>query len=64
MRFACSNAEEPLSETSPLWDFENVILTPHTGGETRRYEENVVDILLENLNRLWLGETELYNEIV
>jgi phosphoglycerate dehydrogenase-like enzyme len=56
--------EEPLAENSPLWDFDNVILTPHTGGETRHYEENVVDILIDNLGRLERGETELYNQIV
>ena len=42
--------EEPLPSSSPLWDFSNVLITPHTAGETRRYEENVLDILLENLN--------------
>lgn len=56
--------EEPLPTDSPLWEMENVILTPHTAGETRRYEENVIDILLENLARLWRGETALYNQIV
>jgi len=56
--------EEPLAADSPLWDFDNVILTPHTGGETRHYEENVVDILIDNLGRLGRGETELYNQIV
>ena len=56
--------EEPLAADSPLWDFDNVILTPHTGGETRHYEENVVDILIENLGRLERGEAELYNQIV
>jgi D-2-hydroxyacid dehydrogenase (NADP+) len=56
--------EEPLPQDSPLWSLENVILTPHTAGETRRYEENVIDILLENLNRLWRGETTLHNQIV
>ncbi len=56
--------EEPLSPTSPLWAMPNVIVTPHTAGETRRYEENVVDILLENLGRLWRGETALRNQIV
>ena len=48
--------EEPLADGSPLWDMENVIITPHTGGETRKYEENVIDILLENLERQWRGE--------
>ncbi len=56
--------EEPLAESSPLWSMENVVLTPHTGGETRKYEENVIDYLLENLNRLSRGETELFNQIV
>lgn len=56
--------DEPLLADSPFWDLENVLITPHTGGETRMYEDNVIDILLENLERLWRGETELYNQIV
>jgi phosphoglycerate dehydrogenase-like enzyme len=57
-------AQEPLASTSPLWDFSNVLITPHTAGETRRYEDNVLDILGENLERLWRGEPRLKNEIV
>jgi D-2-hydroxyacid dehydrogenase (NADP+) len=56
--------EEPLPETSPLWGFDNVLITPHTAGETRRYEDNVLDILLENLDRLGRGETTLKNQVV
>jgi phosphoglycerate dehydrogenase-like enzyme len=56
--------EEPLSPDSPFWDLDNVLITPHTAGETRRYEDNVLDILIENLHRLWRGETELLNQIV
>jgi len=56
--------EEPLPDASPLWDIPNVLITPHTAGETRRYEDNVIDLLLENLDRLWRGETELKNGIV
>lgn len=59
-----TTVEEPLSVDSPLWAMENVIITPHTGGETRRYEENVIDILLENLERLWRGEDALLNQVV
>ena len=55
---------EPLAEDSPLWSFENVVLTPHTGGETRKCEDNVVDILLDNIDRLTGGETALRNQIV
>jgi len=47
---------EPLEAESPLWGFDNVIVTPHTGGETRQYEDNVIDILLENLTRLARGQ--------
>ncbi|MCA9968289.1 MAG: glyoxylate/hydroxypyruvate reductase A, partial [Anaerolineales bacterium] len=56
--------DEPLPTDSPLWAMENVIITPHTGGETRRYEERVIAILCENLNRLWRGEEILINQVV
>ena len=56
--------EEPLAKDSPLWDLDNAIVTPHTGGETRKYEDNVLDILLDNLGRLFRGETELHNQVV
>jgi D-2-hydroxyacid dehydrogenase (NADP+) len=56
--------EEPLPPASPLWDMAQVIVTPHTAGETRRYEANVVDLLLDNLERLWRGDSTLRNQIV
>jgi D-2-hydroxyacid dehydrogenase (NADP+) len=57
-------AEEPLPASSPLWAFDKVLITPHTAGETRRYEDNVLDLLMENLDRLWAGGTTLRNEVV
>jgi phosphoglycerate dehydrogenase-like enzyme len=56
--------EEPLPPTSPFWTLPNVLLTPHSAGETRRYEDNVVDLLLANLDRLHAGEHDLVNGIV
>jgi len=56
--------EEPLPPTSALWGMPNVLITPHTAGETRRYEDNIIDLLLENLERLWRGETVLKNQFV
>jgi D-2-hydroxyacid dehydrogenase (NADP+) len=56
--------EEPLPEGSPLWALPNALITPHSAGETRRYEDNVIDLLLENLERLWRGERELKNQVV
>jgi len=56
--------DEPLPAASPLWDFKNTIITPHSGGETRSYEIRVIDILTENLGRLARGEAQLRNQVV
>jgi D-2-hydroxyacid dehydrogenase (NADP+) len=56
-------AEEPLPAASPLWSLPNVLLTPHTAGETRAYEDGVLGLLLANLERLRRGEA-LVNEVV
>ena len=56
--------EEPLPAASPLWSMPNVLITPHTAGETQRYEDAVIDILLENLERMWRGESSLRNQVI
>jgi D-2-hydroxyacid dehydrogenase (NADP+) len=56
--------DEPLAKSSSLWKMNNTLITPHTAGETRRYEENVIDILMDNLERLWRGSDSLRNMIV
>jgi phosphoglycerate dehydrogenase-like enzyme len=56
--------EEPLAPDSPLWGMPNVLVTPHTGGETRSYEDNVLDLFEENLARLRRGEAALRNQVV
>jgi phosphoglycerate dehydrogenase-like enzyme len=56
--------EEPLAASSPLWGMEHVLVTPHTAGETRRYEDNVIEILRDNLGRLGRGEEQLRNQVV
>ena len=42
----------------------HVLITPHTAGETCRYEDNELSIMQENLARLWRSETELLNQVV
>ena len=59
----CTDPEPPAAD-SPLWAMANVLITPHTGGETTQYENNVNAILMENLERLWRNETALRNQIV
>ncbi|MFC6800206.1 MULTISPECIES: D-2-hydroxyacid dehydrogenase [unclassified Haladaptatus] len=44
--------EEPLPESSPLWDLDDVILTPHRAGSDRAYYEGVAGLVRENLARL------------
>lgn len=57
-------ADEPLPAESPLWAMPNVLITPHTGGETHMYEDNVLDFMMENIGRLQRGEAALVNQIV
>ncbi len=47
---------EPLPETSPLWELENVILTPHMAGDTPHYDERALEVFLNNLRRFAAGE--------
>ena len=48
--------QEPLPSTSPLWDMENVIVTPHYAGATPFYVDRLLDIFTENLRRYQAGE--------
>ena len=43
--------EEPLSPESPLWDFENVLLTPHNSFVSDGNEERLKTIIMENLQK-------------
>ncbi|HTZ66334.1 MAG TPA: D-2-hydroxyacid dehydrogenase [Roseiarcus sp.] len=56
--------DEPLPKESAFWALANVLITPHAAGETERYERNVVDILVDNIERLLRGETQLRNQVV
>ncbi|MEH7011635.1 D-2-hydroxyacid dehydrogenase [Neobacillus niacini] len=48
--------QEPLSVGSPLWDMENVIITPHIAGSTEHYNQRVIEnILIPNLKNYISG---------
>jgi phosphoglycerate dehydrogenase-like enzyme len=51
--------QEPLDSHSPLWDLENVILTPHISGASRDYMQNSCSLFAENLRRFNAGEALL-----
>jgi len=42
---------EPLPADHPLWRMPNVIISPHTSGKHRSYEQNASAVFLENLRR-------------
>lgn len=43
--------EEPLPATSPLWQMDNVIISPHVSGNVARYHEKAAALFAENLQR-------------
>ncbi|HWQ28334.1 MAG TPA: NAD(P)-dependent oxidoreductase, partial [Dehalococcoidia bacterium] len=47
---------EPLPPESPLWDLENVILTPHISGGTEIYNQRAVAIFTDNIRRFLAGQ--------
>ena len=54
--------QEPLPETSPLWEMENVILTQHTGGGYWAEDEGKVKKFLSNLTR-FLQQEEIESQV-
>ena len=48
---------EPLPDDSPLWDFEDVILSPHKGSATNRYHLDIADLVTENVERYQAAES-------
>ena len=52
---------EPLPESSPLWEMDNVIITPHVAGigfgHLPETERKIADICCENLARYVRGES-------
>lgn len=53
---------EPLPEDSPLWDVEDVIISPHKGSATNRYHLDIADLVKENIERIRSGD-ELKNRV-
>ncbi|RKD88018.1 D-2-hydroxyacid dehydrogenase [Halopiger aswanensis] len=47
---------EPLPEASPLWDFDEVIISPHKASATNRYHLDLADLVMENVHRYQSGD--------
>lgn len=48
--------QEPLPAHSPLWQLDNVILSPHVSSFTPLYDSRATDLFAENLRRYLAGE--------
>ncbi|SFC54993.1 Phosphoglycerate dehydrogenase [Halobiforma haloterrestris] len=47
---------EPLPNDHPLWDLENCLITPHTGGHTPKHWDRMADIVAYNVDALEAGD--------
>ena len=54
--------QEPLPSTSPLWNLDNVIITPHISGFTKNYHQKAAKVFKENLKR-YLDNRPLLNQL-
>jgi len=55
-------AVEPLPDASPLWDMDNVLVSPHTGALNPAEDEIIARMFADNARRLLDGE-ELVNRM-
>jgi phosphoglycerate dehydrogenase-like enzyme len=47
---------EPLPAGHLLWDYENVIITPHASGHSPQADDRLLDLICENAQRFIKGE--------
>ncbi|RLM88387.1 D-2-hydroxyacid dehydrogenase [Halobellus sp. Atlit-38R] len=54
---------EPLPRDSPLWEMDEVVVTPHAAAQANTYGDRIADLVETNIGRLNDGATP-WNEIV
>jgi len=55
--------DEPLPPESPLWDVDEVIVSPHCAAFTRDYYRDIADLVETNLDRIAADEA-MHNRVV
>jgi len=56
-------AQEPLPADSPLWELDNLLITPHIAGGSQFEGRYILEIFYENLERFLNGNLPLRNQI-
>lgn len=56
--------EEPLSPESPLWSMDNVIITPHIGGKSESYVDQIMPLLAHNVRAFQQGRIGDFRNLV
>ena len=51
---------EPLPAESPLWDMDNVLISPHSASTVATENRTIVDLFTDNIQR-WLSGRPLRN---
>jgi phosphoglycerate dehydrogenase-like enzyme len=54
---------EPLPNSSPLWNLDNVIISPHIAGNSSHYHDLTSGVFIENLTR-YLDNRPLLNRVL
>lgn len=49
--------EEPLPESSPLWELDNIIISPHMSGDVVGSDAAIIDQFVDNFGRYQRGDT-------
>ena len=50
--------EEPLPASSPLWKMDNVIITPHIGGKSESYVDQIMPLIAHNVRAFQDGRLQ------
>lgn len=56
-------AEEPLPAESPLWDLDDVIISPHAAVAEREFYRDIAELVRENLDRITAGAGPSLNRV-
>jgi len=57
-------AQEPLPYSSPLWTLDNVIITPHVGGMSDIYAEQILPLLVHNVRAYVAGDRAAMQNLI